>query len=119
MVVEMLAYMNKISDHIYNLLLQSFQLTFQSLTAKIEEDVVRENNPEKDKHALTKVQAAFIKWARLTPVIGYNSGSYDLNLIKRWFFPLLNAATTCLGVLKLGNSFLSVETEKLRFFRYA
>ena len=44
-----------------------------------------------------------------------NSGSYDLNLIKRWFSPLLNAATTCLGVLKWGNSFLSVETEKLHF----
>ena len=34
MVAEMLAYMNEISDHIYNLLLQSFQPTFQSLTAK-------------------------------------------------------------------------------------
>ena len=34
---------------------------------------------------------------------------------KTLVFPLLNAATTRLGVLKRGNSFLSVETEKLRF----
>ena len=48
MVAVMLAYMNEISDHIYNLLLQSFQLTFQSLTAKIEEEAVCANNPEKN-----------------------------------------------------------------------
>ena len=100
MVTEMLAYMNEISDHIYNLLLQSFQPTCQSLTAKIEEDVVHENNPEKVKYPLTKVQAALVKWARLTPVIGYSSGSYDLNYLKHWVFPLSNAATTRLGLLK-------------------
>ena len=54
MVAEMLAYTNEINDHIYNLLLQSFQPTFQSLTAKINKDAVCENNSEKHKHPLTK-----------------------------------------------------------------
>ena len=61
MVTEILPYMNEISDHIYNLLLQWFQPTFQSLNAKIEEDIVQENNPAKDNLALPKVQAALVK----------------------------------------------------------
>ena len=70
MVTNMLAYMNEISDYIYNLLLQSFQ----SLAAKIDEDIARENKTDESNHPLTKVKADLGKWARLLPVTGYNSG---------------------------------------------
>ena len=108
--------MNETSDYVYNLLLQSFQTTFQSLTAKIDEDVAHENKTDESKHPLTKVKADLDKWARLIPVIGYNSWSYDLNLIKRWIFPLLITATTCPAVPKRGNSFLSVKIGEITFF---
>ena len=55
MVMNMIAYMNEISDYVYNLLLQSFQPTFQSLTAKIDEDIARENKTDGSTHLLTKV----------------------------------------------------------------
>ena len=66
--------MNEISNYVYNLLLQSFQPIFLSLTAKIDEDVARENKMDGRTHLLTKVKADLNRWARLIPVIGYNSG---------------------------------------------
>ena len=51
MVGDILAYVNEISDYVYSLLLQSFQ----SLTAKIDEDAACENNRDGSNHPLTKV----------------------------------------------------------------
>ena len=47
------------------------------------------------------------------PVIGFNSGKYDLNMIKRSFVPLLisnNAA-----VIKRQNTYMCLYTDKLKF----
>ena len=62
MVMNMLAYMNETTDYEYSLLLQSFQLTFQSLMAKIDEDVAHENKTDESTHPLTKVKADLDKW---------------------------------------------------------
>ena len=52
-------------------------------------------------------------WLRQLPVIGFNSGKYDLNMIKRSFVPLLisnNAA-----VIKRQNTYMCLYTDKLKF----
>ena len=52
-------------------------------------------------------------WLHQLPVIGFNSGKYDLNMIKRSFVPLLisnNAA-----VIKRQNTFMCLSTTKLKF----
>ena len=58
-------------------------------------------------------------WLRQLPVIGFNSGRYDLNTIKRFFVPLLirNSDTehaSCF-VIKRQNSFMCLSTDKLKF----
>ena len=52
-------------------------------------------------------------WLRQLPVIGFNSGKYDLNMIKRSFVPLLisnNAA-----VIKRQNTYMCLYTDELKF----
>ena len=52
-------------------------------------------------------------WLHQLPVIGFNSGKYDLNMIKRSFVPLLisnNAA-----VIKRQNTYMCLYTDKLKF----
>ena len=52
-------------------------------------------------------------WLRQLPVIGFNSGKYDLNMIKRSFVPLLisnNAA-----VIKRQNTYMCIYTDELKF----
>ena len=58
-------------------------------------------------------------WLQQLPVIGFNSGRYDLNAIKRFFVPLLirNNATeraSCF-VIKRQNNFMCLTTDKFKF----
>ena len=58
-------------------------------------------------------------WLQQLPVIGFNSGRYDLNAIKRFFVPLLirnNAIerASCF-VIKRQNNFMCLTTDKFKF----
>ena len=58
-------------------------------------------------------------WLHQLPVIGFNSGHYDLNAIKRFFVPLLirNSAAeraSCF-VIKRQNNFMCLTTDKFKF----
>ena len=58
-------------------------------------------------------------WLHQLPVLGFNSGKYDLNTIKRFFVPLLirNSDTehaSCF-VIKRQNSSMCLSTDKLKF----
>ena len=59
-------------------------------------------------------------WLHQLPVLGFNSGKYDLNTIKRFFVPLLirNSDTehALCFVVKHQNSFMCLaSTDKLKF----
>ena len=52
-------------------------------------------------------------WLRQLPVIGFNSGKYDLNMIKRSFVPLLISNNA--HVIKRQNTYMCLYTDKLKF----
>ena len=52
-------------------------------------------------------------WLRQLPVIGFNSGKYDLNMIKRSFVPLLISNNA--DVIKRQNTYMCLYTDKLKF----
>ena len=62
-------------------------------------------------------------WLHQLPVLGFNSGKYDLNTIKRFFVPLLirNSDTEQASrfVIKRQNSFICLSTDKLKFIDMA
>ena len=58
-------------------------------------------------------------WLRQLPVIGFNSGNYDINVIKRLFVanlltPIEDEDESCF-VIKRQNTFMCFSTNKLRF----
>ena len=58
-------------------------------------------------------------WLHQLPVIGFNSGKYDMNVIKRFFVPYLLTPSededeSCF-VIKRQNTFMCFSTNKLRF----
>ena len=65
------------------------------------------------------LQGQFFSWLQQLPVIGFNSGQYELNMIKRFFVPLM--LTPCeyqddsCFVIKRQNTFMCFSTNKLRF----
>ena len=77
--------------------------------AENEDEVAGKNRTNPFKKLLDQL----FRWLHKLPVIGFNSGKYDLNMIKRSFVPLLisnNAA-----VIKRQNTYMCLYTDKLKF----
>ena len=83
------------------------------------------------KNIRTKVRAAFMpedvemlpkaqrlkieEWCDQVPVLGFNSGRYDLNLIREHFAERLSDTTGKVRVAKNGNKIMFLLTQKFRF----
>ena len=69
-----------------------------------------------DIQMLTKVQRIKIEeWCNQVPVLGFNSGRYDLNLIKEHFAERLSDTTGKVRVAKNGNKVMFILTNNFRF----
>ena len=112
----MMTRLNTISDAAFASLLPLYADVLADLDARkyaweeeAEEEEVEggRNNPYKT------LIGQLLGWLRQLPVIGFNSGKYDLNMIKRSFVPLLisnNAA-----VIKRQNTYMCLSTTNLKF----
>ena len=119
LVGSMMTRLNTISDAAFASLLPLYAAVMAALDARkhaweeetkgAEEEEADEgrNNPYKT------LIGQLLGWLRQLPVIGFNSGKYDLNTIKRSFVPLLisnNAA-----VIKRQNTYMCLSTDRLKF----
>ena len=78
-----------------------------------------DENGKKTVNPYKTLQKQLQAWLHQLPVLGFNSGKYELNTIKRFFVPLLirNSDTehaSCF-VIKRQNSFLCLSADKLKF----
>ena len=121
LVEEMMNNLIAISDAAYDLLKPSYESVLDQLKTRKEEwdDAESEANTEEEENEESKTNpyktliGQLIGWLCQLPVIGFNSGRYDLNAIKRSFVPLLisnNAA-----VIKRHNTYMCLYTDKLKF----
>jgi len=80
------------------------------------QDQVRVEFVPEDMHLLTKDQQQKInEWCNQVPVVGFNSGSYDLNLIKNHFASTLAEVSKKVKVGKKGNKTMFLLTWGARF----
>ena len=116
LVADMMAGLVATSDAAYDLLKPSYGSVLNELEARKEawDDAESEANAEERKTNPFNTLAGHLHdWLHQLPVIGFNSGKYDLNMIKRSFVPLLisnNAA-----VIKRQNTYMCLYTDKLKF----
>ena len=69
-----------------------------------------------DINMLTKAQRLKIEeWCNQVPFLGFNSGRYDLNLIREHFAELLADTTDKVKVAKNGNKIMFILTKNFRF----
>ena len=116
----MMTRLNTISDAAFASLLPLYADVLADLDARKyawEEDITEAEEEEEAEggrnNPYKTVIGQLLGWLRQLPVIGFNSGKYDLNMIKRSFVPLLisnNAA-----VIKRQNTFMCLSTNKLKF----
>ena len=114
LVEEMVNNLITISDAAYDSLKPSYGSVLNELEARKEawDDAESEANAEDKTNPFNTLAGQLHGWLHQLPVIGFNSGKYDLNMIKRSFVPLLisnNAA-----VIKRQNTYMCLYTDKLK-----
>ena len=107
----LLEYLLKISTKAFECLQQIYQPIVHILEEKIEKynlETGKTDTPYKTMHQ------SLMKWMKQLPVIGFNSGRYDLNAMKTAFFPSLLKQTKVEFVTKKQNSYMCLSSEGLR-----
>ena len=82
------------------------------------DDKPEANHPEPQKkkvHPLKKLRERFEEYLEELPVLGFNSGKYDLNAVKEFLFPVLVQNEEVQFTIKRNNNFMCLKTDHLRF----
>jgi len=96
-------------------LVRKFMKELERRGKSIQDQVRAEFAPE-DMYLLPKEQQQKIyEWCNQVPVVGFNSGSYDLNLIKNHFASTLAEISKKVRVAKKGNKTMFLLTWGTRF----
>ena len=134
LVADMMVHLTAISDTAYDSLSSSYAEVLADLDARkhawdeeeeeeeAEEEEAEEEEAENGKKTVNPyetVEKQLQTWLHQLPVIGFNSGRYDLNAIKKFFVPLLihnnTAERASCFVIKRQNNFMCLSTDKLKF----
>ena len=132
LVEEMMNNLIAISDAAYDSLLPSYvdvladldarKHAWEEETKEAEEEEEEEEEAENGKKTVNPyktLEKQLQAWLHQLPVLGFNSGRYDLNAIKKFFVPLLihnnTAEHASCFVIKRQNNFMCLSTDKLKF----
>ena len=83
--------------------------------AEIKKRVRAEFLPKDIELVAKKPRKRIEEWCNQVPVLGFNSGKYDLNLIKRHFAEQLADTTAKIKVAKKGNTTMFIQTPHFHF----
>ena len=81
-----------------------------------------EKKKKPKKSAVEHLMDRFIQWEMQLPVVGFNSGKYDINAMKNILFPILvklklpfEKEEAVQSIIKKQNSYMSITTKQLKF----
>ena len=131
LVADMMSHLHAVSDAAFESLKPSYESVLDKLKmlkeewdsaeeeCGLEEAESEANADESKTNPFKKLLDQLFSWLQQLPVIGFNSGKYDLNMIKRSFVPLLihnnTAERASCFVIKRQNNFMCFSTNKLKF----
>ena len=125
LVEDMMAHLITISDAAYDSLLPSYTDVMDNLKeqASVWDKVAAtahddDENGNKTVNPYKTLEKQLQTWLHQLPVLGFNSGKYDPNTIKRFFVPLLirnsDAEQASCFVIKRHNYSMCLSTDKLK-----
>ena len=125
-VADMMVHLTAISDTAYDSLSPSYAEVLADLDARkhawdkeeeeAEEDEAEEEaeNGKKTVNPYETLEKQLQAWLHQLPVIGFNSGHYDLNVVKTFLIPYLLKNGENQFVIKRQNTFMCLSTDKLK-----
>ena len=123
LVADMMDHLTAISDAAYESLLPLYADVLEELKTRKEawdeeeeEEEEEEENGKKTVNPCKTLEKQLQTWLRQLPVIGFNSGHYDLNVVKKFFIPYMLKGNDKTGfVIKRQNTFMCFSTTNLKF----
>ena len=118
LVADMMDHLTAISDAAYESLLPLYADVLEELKTRKEawdEEEEEEENGKKTVNPCKTLEKQLQTWLRQLPVIGFNSGHYDLNVIKKFYIPYMVKNNDIQFVIKRQNTFMCFSTPKLKF----
>ena len=119
LVADMMDHLTAISDAAYESLLPLYADVLEELKTRKEawdEEEEEEENGKKTVNPCKTLEKQLQTWLRQLPVIGFNSGHYDLNVVKKLFIPyMLKGNDKTRFVIKRQNTFMCFSTTNLKF----
>lgn len=96
-------------------LIKGFIADLEHRRKAIVEKVAREY-PLPDKESIPEsVYEQYKKWCGQVPVLGFNSGKYDINMIKEYFVKHMTEQAGEIFVAKKENSYMFLTTDQFKF----
>ena len=115
LVADMIDHLTTISDAAYESLLPSYEYVLDELKARIKASD-EEEEEESETNPYEKLVQQLCTWLHQLPAIGFNSGHYDLNVVKKFFIPyMLKGDDKTRFVIKRQNTLMCFATKKLKF----
>ena len=128
LVADMMAGLVATSDAAYESLLPLYADVLEELKTRKEawdeeeeEEEEEEENGKKTVNPCKTLEKQLQAWLHQLPVVGFNSGKYDLNVVKKFFIPYLmkpsedDEIDETRFVIKRQNTFMCFSTNKLKF----
>ena len=121
-VMKTVKYLELLAETAYTRLRQRYNDIFLQIDKKKDIEIERDLEEMQGKYS-EKILAFYERLEEdldlyLTdlPVLGYNSGRYDLNLIRKYLFDCLHECDDPVGfVVKKGNNYMCIKTTNLKF----
>ena len=113
LVDRILAYLHRVQEAAHAKLSVIYRDVLAQLDVKLIQAAHLDKKSKTRIPPLELLTKQFYRYLNQLPVLGFNSGKYDLNLIKPYL--LKRVMNDDLNVIKRGNVFMSLSTSRLRF----
>ena len=111
---DMVQYLIEISNRSDSLMRECFHGVIIDLMEKIQKIKEREDGKKQTTY-LEYLLSKLLSHLKQMPVFGFNSGKYDVNLIKKYLLPFLTENEPIKYLVKRNNNYMSINTEHLSF----
>ena len=129
LVMEMVNYLHNIQTTAQACVQEAHQTYYKCLVEQLQQKLQLEENKEdtdddvnmdetekygdkeKKSHPLYAVKLKYEQWMTQIPVIGFNSGKYDINMVKPHLVKVLMKMDDIKFVVKKSNTFMCLQTE--------
>ena len=118
---RLMQYLNEISDKASSLLLAKFEQIFEQIDEKIGDLTQRERSVHNSGAVspndcpLAKIKEELERYLTELVCLGFHSGSYDINVLKKVLFGYFVSNDQLKHVIKKQNRFMSIRTGKVNF----